>query len=90
MVHGTHLLWAYASDCYNGWAVSYANLGITDFAFTSSVPSFYVAQGWMSQGEGTLTEDNQKLTVRNRGYCGHTYAEESPYRPEHLIPIEFI
>ena len=75
-----------AHDCSNSWSTSTADLSQTDFAFLSSVAATYKPSGWRPYGEGTLSSNNQRLTVRNRGLCGSTYTN----LPDHLVPIEFI
>ena len=90
MYVGSYLAWAYASDCKRAWATSRCDLTNTGFEFDTSITSYVQSKGWQASGEGRLSSNNQVLTVRSKGYCGHTYIENSPYRSEHLIQIQFV
>ena len=90
MREGNYLYYAYASDgSLRGLVTSYADLSGTDFAFTPSITSYIENRGYIASGGGTLSSNNQILTVTSMGYCGHTYIENSPYRSENLIQIVF-
>ena len=90
---GTYVHYTMAMDSTGReWARSYADLSATDFAFTPSIESYIVARGYIASGGGTLSSNNQILTVTSHGsygYSCHTYIENSPYRSEHLVQIEF-
>ena len=89
-VADTWLVWTKAYDCtYYHWSTTTADLTITDFAFNSSITSYIVPQGYMHSGDGTLSSNNQTLTVRSKGYCGSTYIFDSPYVSEDFIQIQF-
>ena len=90
MTRGSHLYWSYASDCTNRDVTSTCDLRNTDFEFNTSITSYVKPRGWNSYGEGRLSSNNQVLTVRSKGNCGQTYIEDSPYRSEHLIQIQFV
>ena len=88
---GTYVRYTMAMDCTGfTYATSYAHLGATDFAFSPSITSYIVARGYNAKGSGFLSSYNQLLTVKSMGYCGHTYIENSPYRSENLVQIEFL
>ena len=90
MSEGSYLKYTFASDCtYRAYATSYADLSWTEFAFDPSITSYIVAKGYQARGTGTLSSNNQILSVTSKGYCGHTYIENSPYLSENLVQIVF-
>ena len=90
MSEGSYLKYTFASDCtYRAYATSYADLSWTEFAFDPSITSYIVAKGYQARGTGTLSSNNQILSVTSKGYCGHTYIERSPYLSENLVQIVF-
>ena len=83
----THqLYYTEARDCSGVFRTSTADLRRTNFRFLSSVAATYKPGGWRAYGEGTLSSNNQRLTVRSSGLCGSTKTNLIDY----LVPIEFI
>ena len=75
-----------AHDCSGVYRTSTADLGRTDFKFLSSVAATYKPGGWQAYGEGSLSSNNQRLTVRSNGLCGSTKTD----LPDYMVPIEFV
>ena len=90
MTVGSYFSWAYASDCVGRYATSLSDLRTTDFKFDTRVTSYMQPRGWDASGNGKLSSNNQVLTVLSKGWCGHTYIENSPYRSKDLIQIQFV
>ena len=83
----THqLYYTVAHDCSGVFRTSTADLGRTNFRFLSSVAETYKPAGWRAYGEGSLSSNNQRLTVRSSGLCGSTKTN----LPNYMVPIEFI
>ena len=81
-----YLYYTEAHDCSGVYRTSTADIGRTNFKFLSSVAATYKPGGWKAYGEGSLSSNNQRLTVRSNGLCGSTKTD----LPDYMVPIEFI
>ena len=61
-----------ALDCQNQQTTSTANLTGTNVKFSPSILPYH-AVGFNASGGGTLSLNNQKITVTSKGWCGKTY-----------------
>ena len=86
-----------AYDCTNQNAVSTANLSRTNLKFSTSVLPYRI-RGYSASGGGSLSSNNQILTVTVKGSCSHAYfvsiyavpmGDGNSITGQHLLPVTF-
>ena len=95
--HRNYIHYTLAFDCTNRNANSIANLSRTNLKFSTSVLPYH-KRGFSATGGGSLSSNNQILTVTAKGSCAHTYfvsiysipmGDLNSITGEHLLSVTF-